>query len=52
MPAYEVKVTFQKSYTFATIYAADESEAEEKASDMVSEWDGVEDVIDAEAVEI
>lgn len=27
-----------------TIYARDESEAEEKACDIVSKWDGVDDV--------
>ena len=27
-----------------TVYARDESEAEEKACDIVSKWDGVDDV--------
>lgn len=50
MPEYEITMSVtRKLSTPILVYASDESEAEEKAVDIVLAWDGIED---AEAVEV
>lgn len=48
----DVRFTQTKTVTLNNIWGEDETEAEEKAADIVSEWDGVDDVIDTEAEEM
>jgi hypothetical protein len=45
MPKYDVEVSFIQKKTIQ-VYAPDEESAEEKASEIVLKWDGVQDVDD------
>ena len=50
MPKFIVNVLYHKAYDKEiSVYARDEQEAEEKAVEIVNNWDGV---VDAEATDV
>ncbi len=50
MPKFTVNVLYHKAFDKnISVYAKDEQEAEEKAVDIVNQWDGV---VDAEAGDV